>query len=306
MSNTLTNVSQAMLEDKVLPALRLDRNPINAFSYQVANTPKAVGDTIKVSIASAMDAAAFTSTYASGDATVTSTNVAVTAPVFRSWHVQPELEGMPTQARWIAQGVEAAQAVVKKILQDALGLFVLANIGNVDETDVIDIAAANYDSDDQADLWRMLAGKKVTGPRSAIHSIAYAANLMKDGDIKDASAYGSGGLIQTGELPAIFGTRQFYTDLFPTAITDENTEVIYTGTETVAIGFAEPMEVEAGLQGASGVQIMRLIDPATGIPLIWRTWYEANTGKYWGSVFTMRGQAFLRNSAVRVVSALTT
>ena len=306
MANTLTKVSQAMLEDEVLPALRLDRNPINAFSYQVSDVPRAVGDTIKVNIASEMNAAEFAGNFITGDANVTSTNVAVTAPVFRSWYVDPMLEGMPTAERFIAQGTEAAAAVVKKILQDALGLFVLDNIGNTTDTDVIAVSEANYDTDDQATLWKMLAGKKVAGRRSAIHSIGYAANLMTDTSIKDASAYGNGTLIQTGELPTILGARQFYTDLFPAAVTDENTEVIYTGTETIAIGFAEPMDPVAGLENASGVTIRRLIDPATGIPLIWRQWYDENTGKYWGSVFTMRGQAFLRNSAVRVVSALTT
>lgn len=306
MSNTLTNVSQAMLEDEVLPALRLDRNPINAFSYQVDEKAKAVGDTTKVNIASAQTAGTYAGNFATGDSTVVSKDITLTAPIFKSWYVNPLLEGMPTTQRFVAQGVEAAQAVVKKILQDALGLFVLANIGNVDETDVIDITAANYDTDEQADLWRMLAGKGVAGRRSAIHSIAYAANLMKDDALKDASAYGNGSLMATGELPPVLGARQFYTDLFPSALTDENTEVIYTGTETVAIGFAEPVDVEAGLEGASGVRIMKMVDPATGIPLIWRQWVDSNTGIYWGTVFTMRGQAFLRDSAVRIVSALTT
>ena len=100
--------------------------------------------------------------------------------------------------------------------------------------------------------------------------------------------------------------RMFYTDLFPSAITAENTTVIFTGAETIAIGFAEPVEPEPGLEGAAGVRLMKMVDPATGIPLIYRAYVDANTGIYHGAVYTMRGQAFLRNTATRVVSALTT
>ena len=307
MANLLTNVSQAMLEDEVLQPLRLDRSPINAFSYSVDEKARAVGDTTKVNILSAKTSKTYNGSFATGDGnTTTSTNVTLTAPVMSDWEINPLLEGIPTAARWAAEALDAAQAVVEGILTSAFGLFTLDNIGNVNETDVVAVSAANYDSDDQADLWGMLAGKKVKGRRSAIHSIPYITSLMKDDSMKDADKYGNSDLVQTGQMGTLYGAKQFYTDLFPSALTDENTEVIYTGAETIAIGFAQPLDPVAGLQNAAGVQLRVMVDPTTGIPLIYRAYVDANTGIYHGAVFTMRGQAFLRNSAVRIVSALTT
>jgi hypothetical protein len=303
MANTLTNVSQAMLEDNVLAPLRLDRNPISAFSYSVDEKARAVGDTTKVNILSAKSSATYAGTFAPGTGnTTTSTNVTLTAPVMSTWYINPLLEGIPTPARWIAEAADAARAVVDGILGSLFGLFLAANIGDSAGTDKIVVTAANYDVDDQADQWALLKGKKVSSPVAAIHSIAYAAALLKDSALQDKSASGSD-MIRTGELPSILGMRQFYTDLFPTAITNQNTGVIFTGAETVAIGFAEPIEPEAGLETGMGVRVMKMVDPATGIPLIYRAWVDANTGIYHGAIYTMRGQSFLRNTATRVVSA---
>lgn len=303
MANTLTNVSQAMLEDKVLAPLRLDRNPISAFSYAVDEKAKAVGDTTKVNILSAKTATTYAGDFAPGTGnTTTSTDVTLTAPVMSTWYINPLLEGIPTPERWVAEAADAAKAVVDSILGSLLGLFVAANIGDVADTDKKVVTAANYDSDDIADQWQLIKGKKVASPVSMIHTVAYAAALLKDTSIKDASASGAN-VLQTGELPSILGMRQFYTDLFPSAVTTENTGVITTGAETVAIGFAEPIEPESGLESAAGVRIAKMVDPATGIPLIYRSFVDANTGIYNGAVYTMRGQAFLRDTATRVVSA---
>jgi hypothetical protein len=303
MANTLTNVSQAMLEDSVLAPLRLDRNPISAFSYSVDEKARAVGDTTKVTILSAKASATYAGTFAPGTGnTTTSTNVTLTAPVMSTWYINPLLEGIPTPARWIAEAADAARAVVDGILESLFGLFLAANIGDVAGTDKIVVTSANYDVDDQADQWALLKGKKVSSPVAAIHNIAYASALLKDSALQDASASGSD-MLRTGELPSILGMRQFYTDLFPAAITNQNTGVIFTGAETVAIGFAEPIEPEVGLETGMGVRVMKMVDPATGIPLIYRAWVDANTGIYQGAVYTMRGQSFLRNTATRIVSA---
>lgn len=302
MSNTLTNVDEQMVQDEVLPALKLGLAPINAFSIGVSKTPKGVGDIVKVNVASAKSAATYTGTFATGDSSVTSTDVTLLAPKFSSWHVNPHLEGMPTAQRFLAQGREAAYAVAKSVLQAVLGNLVASNIGDVADTDKKVVTAANYDVDDQADLWQLIKTKKVAGGISAIHNIAYAAALLKDAALQDRSASGSS-MLMTGELPPVLGANQYYTDAFPSAVTSENTGVIYTGTETVAAAFAMPNSVEEGLENAAGVRIIQMTDPDTGIPLVWRTWVDSNTGVYWGTVFTMFGHSFLRNSAVRIVSA---
>jgi len=291
-----------MIQDAVLPSLKLGLAPIEAFSHMLTDTPKNVGDAVNVPIASAKTAGTYTSTFASGDSTVTSKAVTMAAPTFSSWYVNPQTEALPTAERFLAQGEEAAYAVAKSVVQDVLGLFLAANIGDAAGTDKKVSTAANYDVDDQADLWEYIKTKGVTGNISAIHTVPYAAALLKDSAIQDKSA-SQMQTLSTGELEPLLGARQFYTDAFPTAITDENTGVIYTGKETAAIALAVPNQVEAGLENASGVRIEQVTDPDSGLSLVWRTWVNSDTGVYWGSVYIMHGQSFIQDAAVRIVSA---
>ncbi|GEM_PF-7037314 len=303
MANTLTNVSSEMVQDEILPALKLGLIPLGAVSWDVDTTgTKGVGDKVKVGIVGSRTAAPLGASFESGDSTVSTQEVALEVPTVASWYVDPYREGLPTIERFLKQGREAAYAVAKLVLQDTLGLYVGANIGAVANTDTLVVSKANYDSDNQATLWEMLKGKGVTGPVSAIHSIGYTASLFKDVDLKDRSASGSD-VLQTGELPAILGARQFYTDAFPSAVTTENTEVIYTGRSTAGVAFAAPNPEILEQENQAGVRNITVIDPETGIPLTYRTWVNTSTGHYWGAVYVMKGQAFIQNAAVRVINS---
>jgi hypothetical protein len=131
----------------------------------------------------------------------------------------------------------------------------------------------------------------------------YIAAIEKDAAIKNASAYGGNQLITTGELPPVLGTTPYFTDAFPTAISAENTGVIFTTPQTVAVAIGAAGVDPSGTEGMSGVRTVVVTDPDTGLSFNWRTWVEANTGIHWGSVYLACGVEFLRKSAVRVVSA---
>ena len=305
MANTNTNLSQQMLQDEVLPALKLALLPLNAFSLSIQNAPKNVGDKVTVDIAAAASAAKYTTTFETGDTTNVGTDVTMEAPDFSSFYINPNLEPAARQSRFLAKAREAAYAVGKLVMQDVLGNFVAANIGAVDGTDTKTVTAVNYDSDDQADLITYLRAKGVSGPMSMIHTLPYTGNLMKDTAIKAADSYGGNTLVSTGELPPIYGTRQFYTDAFPAGVLAENTGVIGTGSETAAIAIAMPNIGELGtdLDAAAGVRFTTVQDQITGIGFILREWVNTSTGAHWGSVYISKGQSFLRDSAVRIISA---
>ena len=301
MANTNTTITESMLQDEVLPALKLGLLPLNAFSLKTVATPVSVGDSVTVPIVSAKTAGAYSSTFESGDTTTTGTAVTMTAPRFSSWYINPNLEAGSTTERFLAMGREAAYAVAKDVLQLALAPIVEANVGATAADESV-ITAANYDLDDQADMWAKLAAKGVASNYSVIHNIAYAAALMKDAGLQDASAYGSNQLMSTGSLPNIFGAQQFYTDAFPSAVTSQNTTVIFTGKETVAIALGVPADIN-GIDSVAGERRMLVTDPDTGLQFVWREWKNTATGAYWGSVYVMSGVSFLRDAAVRIVSA---
>ena len=63
MANTLTTVTESMLQDEVLPALKLGLSPLNAMSLQIAESPVSVGDSVTVPIVSAKTAGAYSTTF---------------------------------------------------------------------------------------------------------------------------------------------------------------------------------------------------------------------------------------------------
>ena len=302
MANTITNLSATVIADTVLPALKLGLTPINAISMTaVADRPLYKGDTVIVDVVSAKTAGTYSTTFETGDSTSVGKSVTIGAPIFSSWYINPYVEGEPTAERFLALGKEAAYAVAKTALQNVLALFVNANIGSGAGDGQVR-AAADYDSDDIADMVKLAQTKGVAGGISAIHDLSYATALKKDASLKDASAYGGSELVRTGNLPPVLGVKPYYTDAFPTALTDENVGVIFTGktTAAVAIGAAgDPTNQE----GAAGVRTEILSDPETGLSLTWRTWVNSGTGFHWGSVYVMMGQAFCQDAAVRIISS---
>jgi hypothetical protein len=304
MGNSNTNINEDILVEEILPALKLGLLPINAISMEaVVDRNLYYGDTAIVDVVSAAAAAGtYATTFATGDSAATGVSVTIGAPAFASWHINPHLEGQPTVARFLAHGREKAYALAKKVVQDVLALYTAKNLGDT-ASDVLIVSTPNYDSDVFADARGLLLNKGVGGPVTAIHNIAYATRLMKDSDIKNADKAGSNQLLSTGELPPILGIRSMYTDVFPAAITAENTGVIFTARDAVAVAIGASGVDPSGMEAQSGVQTIVVTDPDTGIRFNWRTWVDANTGIHWGSVYLSYGVSFLRAAAVRVKSA---
>ena len=303
MSNTLTTMSATLIGDEILPALKLGLSPLNAMSFETPDKELAVGDIVQVGVVSAKTATTYTSTFESGNSTTTGTSVTMLAPTFSAWFVNPNLEAAPTPERFLAQGKEAAYAVAKSVMQAVLGVFITSNISNTANTDKIVVTAANFDADDYADQIKMCRTKGVSGGISAILDLSYAAAMQKDNAIQNASAYGNAGVIQTGELPAVLGVPSYYTDAFPTALTNENTGVIFTGKTTCAVAVGAPAKLDPAGDREAGIREVMVTDPGSGLSMVWRTWVNSATGEYWGAVYASYGFSFIQDAATRVLSA---
>ena len=84
MATTLTSISQSMLQDEVLPALKLGLLPVNAFSFAPQEKPLSKGDSVIVPVVSAKTAGTYTSTFESGNSTTVGSSVTIGAPEFSS------------------------------------------------------------------------------------------------------------------------------------------------------------------------------------------------------------------------------
>lgn len=300
MANTNTNISKELIQVEILPALQLGLVPLDVMSFKsVADKPLYYGDTVRVPVTSARTAGTFAGNWETGDSTTTGTDVTIGKPIFTAAYIDPT-EEMPTASRLLALAKECAYGTAKKVLQDVLALYVEANIGSGAGDESVILASA-YDTDDQADMRKKLWDKGVQSNIAAIHDLSYATSLFKDAALKDKSASGSS-ILQTGELPPILGMRQLYTDAFPTAVTNQNTGVIFTGPTTAAVAMGVPGD-PTGLEGPAGIRTTVATDPDTGLSLSFRQWVNSATGFHWVSVYVMKGQSFIQDAAVRVVSA---
>ena len=300
MANTNTTISATVIQDEILPALKMGLTPLDAMSFKaVAGKPLYYGETVKVPVFSARTAGTFSANWEDGDTTTAGTSVTIGKPIFTAAYIDPT-EELPTASRLIGMAKECAYGTALKVMQDVFGLFVNANIGSGAGDKTI-IAASAYDHEDISDMRGMIWAKGVSGQVSAIHNLAYATALSKDAAIIDMSASGSD-IIQTGEFPPIMGMRNYYTNAFPTALTNESVGVIFTGKTTAAIAMGVPGD-PTGLEGAAGIRTTVVSDPDTGLPLSFRQWVNSATGFHWVAVSVMKGQAFIQDAAVRVVSA---
>lgn len=303
MANTVTNLTETIVGDTILPALKLGLAPLNAMSFKAegAGKPLYVGNSVVVDVVSAKSAGTYTTTFESGDSTSTGVSVTITGTEFSSWHINPRTEGQPTAERFLALGKESTYAVAKGLVQDVLALYVDANIGSGAGDKTI-ITASAVDVDDYADLKKLLQDKGEGGSISAIMNTAYAAGMSKDAALQDASAYGNNSLISTGELPPVLGMRNYFTDAFPTALTNENVGIIFTGKTTAAVAIGVSGD-PTGQEADAGVREMTVTDEPSGISMNWRTWVNSATGVHWGSVYLMYGVKFIQDDAVRIISA---
>jgi len=302
MSNTNTNLTSTIVADEFLPALQLSLLPLQAMSFMaVADRPLYYGDAVRVPILTARTGGTFAGNWETGDTTTATQSVTIAKPSFASWYIDPT-EETPTAERFAAMGRECAYAVGKTVLQAVLAKFVAANIGSTGDTDTKTVTVGNYDSSDLVDQWELIKGKGVQGQISAIHSVSYAAALQKDAAVKDKSASGMN-TFSTGEFGSpIAGMRIFYTDAFPTAVTNENTEVIVTGPTTAAIAMGAAGD-PTGLENAAGLRQEIIRDPETGLSFTYREWVNTATGFHWGAIAMMYGTAFVQNAATRVISS---
>ena len=106
----------------------------------------------------------------------------------------------------------------------------------------------------------------------------------------------------TGEFGSpIAGMRIFYTDAFPTAVTNENTEVIVTGPTTAAIAMGAAGD-PTGLENAAGLRQEIIRDPETGLSFTYREWVNTATGFHWGAIAMMYGTAFCTNAVPYIIA----
>lgn len=296
MANALTTLTHTTLAQVALEAFRVQVAPIRAFVTNFSETAAQRGDKVKVAFIEAADAALdFAGTYTMQDADATGNDISLNKHKFVSWSLtDTELVNNPQVEleRWATQkGFQLAKAVV----QDVLSLVTNANYGAA----VFTGAANTFDSDDIADIREDLvqAGFPEMG-RSLLLKETYFTNLLKDGDIKDASASGLTAPVQDGIIRRVHGL-----DIYESTLIPGNSENL-VGMACHANGILMAMRYLAPQSGHAYNSAQPVTDPESGVSLGFREWYDNDTGTMKRVLECLYGYSVGNASAVkRLVSA---
>lgn len=304
MANTLTNINGTIIAQNAFEAFKAGLVGTQAFSTSFDAEGGQKGSSVYVPVVTAKSAGAFSSSYESGNSTITGTQVSLDQHYHCAFHITDVEAGKTPVDAFSALARESAYAMGLNIFQAAVAKFVAATFGDVEGTSKLTVAAASFDVRDVATLVKLLDKRNARGPKSLIVDLDYAAALVSDSVVLDASSRGGSDVQQDGwfNLP-LLGVRAYKTNALPTAVTSENTSGILCVPSAIALA-VRPVYPQSDDAQRAGLMFEVVTEPETGLTIGYRQWYNTATGTLWGTFEGLYGAAAVQSAgAVRGVTA---
>lgn len=284
MANTTAAAvgNQQLYSDYVLQGFVATIAPLRSFSFDVSPLPAEKGQTVNVAYV-ASGSTPGTWAEATGYAMQASTRAAISVALSNHKYVSSYLTD-----------IEVANSSLMRIQDQALangralGLAVLTDCINA----VTASSYLNYTYAASSSLWtidKLVEARKTAATlnwgltRNVIVNPTIYYYLLKDDDLKYIYR-GSTGAVEQGQLTNVFGWNNVYeASGFPTMYTGSGP---VAGTDTVAglavtpdalavaVRYLQPQPEAAGI-----VESYPVTDPATGITIGFRKWYDPNYGQ---------------------------
>lgn len=268
MANTLVNVNIDRLAEQSLAYLASNGIRLTDFSLNLAGGVKEKGETVKTRLAGSLSTQNMASSKTPGNSTLTAVDVTLNnyqGVVIGFTDLERSYTDRALEDEFVAPALEALQV---KIVSDVLGLATTANGFNTDQTVS---TVANFSADVVASAARVLSENKVPhANRVAILSPALVEQLVTDGAIQNAAAFGDNQAIAENKLSRVhgFGIRE-YTGTIPS--NSQNMVGIFAHPQAFAIAAREIAEPEPGTWFG---QVRSLVDPVSGLPFQIRKYYN--------------------------------
>lgn len=295
MGNTLdSGIKRVSIANMALEAFANKLAPLSAFSTDYSDEVAEQGDGVTVKyIPAAAAAQTFNGTVTVQDSTMSKKTVTLGAPVYVTWHLSDTdrlNSAVDIRDFAIQKGNTLGDAVVSAILANvtATNYGAAAFTGDAtgfDTSDVIDIK-------DACDTAKMPADG-----RSLVLGTSYYNSLLKDGAIKDASAYG-GDALKTGLIPNVAGFAAHASTSIPA--NSENL-VGFAAYKSALLIAARALKAP---EDATNVISETYVDARTGVRFEYRQWYEPTALRTVAGLFCMFGATVGEAAALkRIVSA---
>jgi hypothetical protein len=301
MANTLNGSNVAEILRAGFEAFKSALVPINAFSTDFSLDARRPNESITTRIYRTIAAKAFESNYkATPDNTTDAVTVTLNQNKFTNFHLTDTEAGKSPVDQLTNFAREAGYGLAKDALDYALSLVTATNYGNT-AADKITVSAAAFDVDDVVDAMK-LGLDKGWSQGSLILSYGHAAALLKDGAIKDASAYGTSGPdapIQSGRIGTLFGFP-----VYAYAVPNNSESLAGMLVNPAALAFAmRPMTTLAAVDGTS-TSVELMTDADSNITIAGRMFYEDSEGIMYGAYHGLYGASKANDKGlIRIVSA---
>lgn len=299
MANTLNKVNLAQIARDSIEYFGSKHFPVQAFAQNFSDEIAQKGDSVKTRIPSAIAAKDLSGGFTADD--VSNTGVTVTLNKFKGtvFKLSDSEISKAGNAHWLKdQFMEPArEATVDAFMADAFALVLNAAYSNKTVK-----VAADFNADALADVGIALSTRKV--PKANRHIIlppSYVGTLVKDLSIVDKGASGTDDPIKENKLLRARGFDIHEYEGIPA--NGESLKAV--AQHPSAMGFAaRPVADPNKVATHSGVEVINITEPNTGLPYQFRMWYERKDGALYISTGFLYGMSVGNaNSMQRITSA---
>ena len=294
MANTVnSNLQNNIISQSALEQFTSILAPLDSFSTSFNDEAAEKGKTISITtINNTSSAIDFAGTYSDMNTTYGATQITLNKHKFVSWHVTDTETAQSSAVELQRFGYQKGGDLAKVVFQDVLSEVKGANFTHKEE-----VAVADFDSDEVADLRKKAVNNNLPVDQcSLVLQNDMYTSLLKDTDISHAMNYGGAEAIRDGAVPSLFGIGSIYeSNSIPENADNIKGFLAHPSCMAVAMRYLQPNNTK------EYIAARRLSDPATGIVLGYREFYTPSTGVQTAVLECMYGYAVgLADSLIRL------
>jgi len=299
MATTVSGINAALVDEKVVQALRNVLPALEAFSFRCGREGMIQNDTVQVPLSTDPTAGTKTAGAAmTASGALAGTTVTLDTFTGAPWQfVQGAIAGALLEnavADKIAGGVYQC---AKTVVDQALAVVTAGNFLNTD-ADKLVCAPGDFGQSDFASLWSKAEVKKLGRQRVLMLNALYAGALLGESNLGLILATLGNNFFATGVLPPMGGMSSICYAGLPT--NSENLGGFVADKSAIAIAAFPPAII--GDPNEGGVSRRIVTEPESGLSVLLETTY-AFGGALKGEVTVLSGVAKGTNSVIRLLSA---
>ena len=298
MASTISNINTALVDERVVEALRYALPMAKLVSFGVEAEEKLQNDIIRVPIATDPTVATKTAgTLLTAGGTLAGTNVTLSSFRGSAWDAtEGSISAMTVEKYWADKAAGAVYVTVKDALDACLAQLTAANFPGAGLVQVT--AAADFNQSAMASLWAAALKQIKRQDKTLLMNAAYAGTVFGNSNLGLQYAFAGDAFFKTGKLSDFVGMPLLvYPDLSATLTT---LGAVVLGRAALLLGSARPsMLMESG---EGNIVDRRVItDPDSGLSVMYTMKADAG-GTITGEVCMLYGVAVGQQAAVRCVS----